>query len=61
MLLPASTWQSVFYGRINQLLIMRFDDAGYVLGAADIFPCLVIEHSRYMTYYLLVYSSLLIN
>ena len=33
MLLPAIKWQSVFYGRINQLLIMWFDDAGYVLGA----------------------------
>ena len=33
MLLPAITWQSVFYRRINQLLIMWFDDAGYVLGA----------------------------
>ena len=32
MLLPATTWQSVVYRRINQLLVMLFDDAGYVLG-----------------------------
>ena len=33
MLLPAITWQSIFYRCINQLLIMGFDDAGYILGA----------------------------
>ena len=32
MLLPVITWLSVFYRRINQLLIMWFDDAGYILG-----------------------------
>ena len=32
MLLPAITWQSIFYRCINQLLIMRFDDVGYIFG-----------------------------
>ena len=43
MLLPAISWQSSFYRCINQLLIMRFDDAGYVLGAtvADLHCALV--------------------
>ena len=45
MLLPAITWQSVFYGRINQLLIMGFNDTGYVLGAAVAHcHCVVIKY-----------------
>ena len=45
MLLPAITWQSVFYGRINQLLIMCFDDAGYILGATVAhFQCVLVKY-----------------
>ena len=34
MLLSAIAWQSIFYRCINQLLIIRLDDVGYILGAA---------------------------
>ena len=45
MLLPAITRQSVFCGRINQLLIMGFNDAGYVLGVTVAhFHCVVIKY-----------------
>ena len=45
MLLSAITWQSVFYRRINQLLIMLFDDAGYVLGATvALLHCVLIKY-----------------
>ena len=32
-LLPTITWQIIFHRCINQLLIMRFDGASYILGA----------------------------
>ena len=45
MLVPAITCQSCFYGRINQLLIMWFDDTGYVLGATVAhFRCVVLKY-----------------
>ena len=45
MLLPAITRQSVFCGRINQLLIMGFNDAGYVLGVTVAhFHCVVVKY-----------------
>ena len=45
MLLPGITWQSAFYGRINELLIMSFDDAGYVLVATVAhFHCVVTKY-----------------
>ena len=33
MLFPAITWQNIFHRCIDQLLIMRFYDAGHRLGA----------------------------
>ena len=45
MLLPAITWQNIFHIRIDQLLIMRFDDAGYILGATVAhFHCVLIKY-----------------
>ena len=45
MLLPAITWQNIFHRCINQLLCMRFDDAGYILGATVAhFHCILIKY-----------------
>ena len=44
MHLPAITWQSIFYRCINQLLIMQFDDAGFILSAtAAHLHCVLIK------------------
>ena len=45
MLLPAITWQNIFHRCIDQLLSMRFDDAGYILGATVAhFHCALIKY-----------------
>ena len=45
MLLPAITWQNIFHRCIDQLIIMVFDDAGYILGATVAhFHCVRIKY-----------------
>ena len=57
MLLPAITWQRTFYRCINQLLIMWFDDTGYVLGATVARIYIYIYIYIYMYIYISVYRN----
>ena len=45
MLCPAITWQNIFHRCIDQLLIMRFDDAGYIVSTTVAhFHCVLVKY-----------------